>query len=92
MREGGAGFGSFVVLWFGDSVGLWFGGLENVGEFSVGFVVGCRFPGGLPFSFFSSLLFRSFFPYHFPGRAQGAGVCRGLRTKTTVACHLVVVA
>jgi len=40
LREGGAGFGSFVVLWFIDSVILWFGGLENVGEFSVGFVVG----------------------------------------------------
>ena len=53
MREGGAGFGSFVVLWFG--------GLENEGEFSVGFVVGGRFPGGLWFSFFSSLLFPSFF-------------------------------
>ena len=75
---------ALVVLWFCGSVirgfggSGWFGGLEDVGEFSVGFVVGGRFPGGLRFSFFSSLLFPSFFL----SLPLSGAACRGLRAKT----------
>jgi len=62
---------------------LWFGGLENVDEFSVGFVVVPVGSGFRSFPLSSSPLFSSL--YHFPGgRVEGCG--------PRLACHLVVVA
>jgi len=76
---------ALVVLWFCGS-GVWRmrASFRWVLWWGVGFPVGSGFHS-FPLSY--SPLFSSL--YHFPGRAHGAGACRGLRA---VACHLVVVA